>query len=369
MKLILKADRLIDGTGAAPIQNAAVVVSDGRISEVTTADRLQLGEREEADIIEVAGGTLMPGFIEMHTHIHCSAQTDAYTHITTESNETFIMRGVSAVRSALGSGVTTMRDLGSRNEVVLPIKAAVQDGIIPGPRMIVAGTPITTTGGHCNMFGSEADTVEEVVTAIRTQFKLGADCIKMMSTGGGFTPGTNVRMPQYPVETLAAAVKDAERLGLRVAAHCHAANGVRNCINAGIHNLIHCSWLAENEEDMYDYDEDYADLIAEKGIYVDPTLALGRLNRLRGTARAAERWNGRSGAPVRDPAGHVGQGRQVRHWHGRRDDQRQLRRLRVHPAGDGRRDGHHSDGGDRLLDSDLRRVPRSRRRYRHAGGR
>ncbi len=284
MKLILKADRLIDGTGAAPIQNAAVVVSDGRISEVTTADRLQLGEREEADIIEVAGGTLMPGFIEMHTHIHCSAQTDAYTHITTESNETFIMRGVSAVRSALGSGVTTMRDLGSRNEVVLPIKAAVQDGIIPGPRMIVAGTPITTTGGHCNMFGSEADTVEEVVTAIRTQFKLGADCIKMMSTGGGFTPGTNVRMPQYPVETLAAAVKDAERLGLRVAAHCHAANGVRNCINAGIHNLIHCSWLAENEEDMYDYDEDYADLIAEKGIYVDPTLALGRLNRLRGTA-------------------------------------------------------------------------------------
>ena len=284
MKLILKADRLIDGTGAAPVQNAAVVVSDGRISEVTTADRLQLGEWEEADIIEVAGGTLMPGFIEMHTHIHCSAQTDAYTHITTESNETFIMRGVSAVRSALGSGVTTMRDLGSRNEVVLPIKAAVQDGIIPGPRMIVAGTPITTTGGHCNMFGSEADTVEEVVTAIRTQFKLGADCIKMMSTGGGFTPGTNVRMPQYPVETLAAAVKDAERLGLRVAAHCHAANGVRNCINAGIHNLIHCSWLAENEEDMYDYDEDYADLIAEKGIYVDPTLALGRLNRLRGTA-------------------------------------------------------------------------------------
>ena len=282
MKLVLKADRLIDGTGSAPIDNAAVVIADGRISEVTTSDRIELGEREDADVVEVAGGTLMPGFIEMHTHIHCSAQADAYTHITTESNETFIMRGVSAVRSALSSGVTTMRDLGSRNEVVLPIKAAVQDGIIPGPRMIVAGTPITTTGGHCNMFGSEADTMDEVLTAIRTQFKLGADCIKVMSTGGGFTPGTNVRAPQYPVETLAAAVKDAERLGLRVAAHCHAANGVRNCINAGIHNLIHCSWLAENEEDVYDYDEDYTDLIAEKGIYVDPTLALGRLNQLRG---------------------------------------------------------------------------------------
>ena len=295
MKLVLKADRLIDGTGGAPTPNAAVVVSNGRIAEVTTSDRLAIGDREDVDVIEVAGGTLMPGFIEMHTHIHCSAQADAYTHITTETNETFIMRGVSAVRSALSSGVTTMRDLGSRNEVVLPIKAAVQDGIIPGPRMVVAGAPITTTGGHCNMFGSEADTVDDVLTAIRTQFKLGADCIKMMSTGGGFTPGTNVRAPQYPVETLAAAVKDAERLGLLVAAHCHAAAGVRNCVNAGIHNLIHCSWLAEDETEMYDYDRDYADLIAEKGIYVDPTLALGRLNQMRGTAAP-------SGGGMGDPA-------------------------------------------------------------------
>ena len=285
MKLVLKANQLIDGTGADPVANAAVVVEDGRISEVTTQDMLSIGEREEADVIDVPGGTLMPGFIEMHTHIHCSAQSDAYAHITTESDETFIMRGVGAVRAALSSGVTTMRDLGSKNQVVLPIKSAVENGIVPGPRMIVAGTPITTTGGHCNMFGTEADTAEEVVTAVRGQFKQGADCIKIMSTGGGFTPGTNVRAPQYPVETLQAAVTDAERLGLRVAAHCHASAGVRNCVQAGIHNLIHCTWLADNEADMYDYDADYADMIAEKGIYVDPTLALGRLNQIRGRMR------------------------------------------------------------------------------------
>ena len=287
MKLVLKADRLIDGTGADPVANGAVVITNGRIAEVTTQDRLNIGEREDVDVIDVAGGTLMPGFIEMHTHIHCSAQTDAYAHIMTESNETFLMRGVQAVRAALSSGVTTMRDLGSRNEVVLPLKSAVENGIVPGPRMLVAGTPVTTTGGHCNMFGTEADSAEEVVTAIRTQFKLGADCIKVMSTGGGFTPGTNVRAPQYPVETLKAAVTDAERLGLRVAAHCHASAGVRNCVDAGIHNLIHCSWLAETEEQMYDYDTDYADMIAEKGIYVDPTLALGRLNQIRGRVRPA----------------------------------------------------------------------------------
>ena len=296
MKLVLKADRLIDGTGSDPVQGAAVVVKDGRISEVTTQDKLQIGEREDVEVIEVAGGTLMPGFIEMHSHIHCSAKEDAYTHITTESNETFIMRGTKAVRAALSSGVTTMRDLGSRNQVILPIKSAIENNIIPGPRLIAAGTPITTTGGHCNMFGTEADTADEVVTAIRNQFKLGADCIKVMSTGGGFTPGTNVRAPQYPVETLKAAVTDAERLGLRVAAHCHASAGVRNCVDAGIHNLIHCSWLAENEEDMYDYDTDYTDMIAEKGIYVDPTLALGRLNALRGRVRAG------GGQGMGDPA-------------------------------------------------------------------
>ena len=281
MKLVLKADYLIDSTGADPLSNAALVIENGRISQITTQDMLQIGENEEATVISVDGGTIMAGFIEMHSHIHCSAQEDAYTHITTESNETFLMRGVQAVRAAVSSGVTTMRDLGAKNEVVLPLKQAIEDGIIPGPRMMVAGTPITTTGGHCNMFGTEANTADEVVAVVRQQFKLGADCIKIMSTGGGFTPGTNVRAPQYPVETLRAAVVDAERLSLRVSAHCHAAAGVRNCVDAGIHCLIHSSWLAEDESEMYDYSPDYADMIAEKGIFVDPTLALGLLNRLR----------------------------------------------------------------------------------------
>lgn len=282
MKLLLKADRLIDGTGADPVPNAAVLIEDGRIAQIAAADAIPLAPDDAVDVIEVSGGSIMPGFIEMHSHIHCSAELDAYTHITTESDEVFLMRAVGAVRAALASGVTTMRDLGARNQVAFPIKQAIDDGIIPGPRLIVAGTPITTTGGHCNSFGTEADTTADVVRAVRQQFKLGAGYIKIMSTGGGFTPGTNVRAPQYSAETLKAAVQDAERLGLRVAAHCHASAGVRNCVEAGVHNLIHCSWLAEDPQRMYDYDPADADMIAEKGIWVDPTLALNRLNRLRG---------------------------------------------------------------------------------------
>lgn len=282
MKLLLKADRLIDGTGADPVPNAAVLIEDGRIAQIAAADEVPLAPDDAVDVIEVSGGSIMPGFIEMHSHIHCSAELDAYTHITTESDEVFLMRAVGAVRAALASGVTTMRDLGARNQVAFPIKQAIDDGIIPGPRLIVAGTPITTTGGHCNSFGTEADTTADVVRAVRQQFKLGAGYIKVMATGGGFTPGTNVRAPQYSAETLKAAVQDAERLGLRVAAHCHASAGVRNCVEAGVHNLIHCSWLAEDPQQMYDYNPADADMIAEKGIWVDPTLALNRLNRLRG---------------------------------------------------------------------------------------
>ncbi len=282
MKLALKADRLIDGTGADPMPNAAVIVENGRIADITTQDAPQLAAIDPANIIDAPGGSIMPGFIEMHSHIHCSAEEDAYAHIMTESDEVFLMRAVGAVRAALSSGVTTMRDLGARNQVAFPVMQAIADGIIPGPRLIVAGTPITTTGGHCNMFGTEANTTDEVLRAVRQQFKLGAGYIKIMSTGGGFTPGTNTRAPQYPASTLRAAVEDAERLGLRVAAHCHATAGVRNCIEAGVHNLIHCSWLAEDPADMYDYDPALSDQIAEKGLWVDPTLALHRLNRLRG---------------------------------------------------------------------------------------
>ena len=295
MKYIIQSDRLIDGSGSIPAQNGAIVIENDKISKICASSELTEADKNQAEILSVPGGSILPGFIEMHSHIHCSSEADAYEHITTESNETFLLRGTQAVRSALSSGVTTMRDLGSRNEVVFPLKEGITNGIIPGPRLLVAGPPITTTGGHCNMFGTEANTSEEVVKAIRQQFKLGADCIKIMSTGGGFTPGTNVRAPQYSTDILKKAVNDAERLGLKVAAHCHAAEGVKNCVEAGIHNLIHCSWLASNPSELYDYDRDVADQIAEKGIYVDPTLALSHLNKLRGRAIRPD-----SGA-MRDP--------------------------------------------------------------------
>ncbi len=297
MRRILIADQLIDGTGARAVPNGALILDNGRVEAVTTRD--QLGANPDGEVIELAGGTIMPGFIEVHAHMHCSAEADAYEHIMTETHDELLMRSVDAVRTTLASGVTTMRDLGSRNEVAFPVKQAILDGKIPGPRLLVTGTPITTTAGHCNSFGTEADTVEQVVTAVRRQIKLGADYIKMMSTGGAFTPRSNVRAAQYPVSTLRAAVEDAERMGVRVAAHCHGTVGVSNCAEAGIHNLIHSTWLSENPDETWDYKPEVADVMAEKGLWVDPTIAIAAIRDTKGV----EMDPGATSAVLDDPEG------------------------------------------------------------------
>lgn len=280
MRTVLTADRLIDGTGRPPLPHAALVIDDGRVEGIATGDDVGAA-LEGADRVDVAGGSILPGFVEMHTHMHCSADVDPFTDLATDSHEALLLRSARAMRLALFSGVTTLRDLGSRNEVAFAVRQAVRDGIIPGPHMLVAGTPITTTGGHCHMFGTEANSAEQVVAAVRGQVKRGADWIKIMATGGRFTPRTNPRQPQYPVDVLRAAVEDAARLEVNVAAHCHAAAGVRNAVEAGVKNLIHATWLSPDPDVGYEYDTDVADLMAEKGLFVDPTVATLHLRNAR----------------------------------------------------------------------------------------
>ncbi len=103
MKLLLKADGLVDGTGADPIPNGAALIEDGRIVQVGVRERVDIAPSEETDVIEVSGGSIMPGFVGMHTHIHRSAEADAYCRVTTESDSTLLMRGVQAVRYSVVS--------------------------------------------------------------------------------------------------------------------------------------------------------------------------------------------------------------------------------------------------------------------------
>jgi imidazolonepropionase-like amidohydrolase len=272
--VVVCARRVANAELSAWLPDHAVRIDGPRISAVLPAGELPRDVAEAHRVHDLGDVSLLPGLVDVHSHMHCSATPDAYPLVTTESHERLVMRAAANVRAVLLSGVTTLRDLGSRNEVAFAVRDAVRAGVIPGPRLLVAGTPITTTAGHCHMFGTEADTLDQVVVAVRRQKKLGADCIKVMATGGMFTPTANPRTAQYPAAILTAAVREATRLDLPVAAHTLSAEGVRNCVEAGVHHLIHARWYSADPRKGLEYDGGLAKRIADQGQWVDVTLGL-----------------------------------------------------------------------------------------------
>lgn len=263
----------------------AVLVVDGRITAVTPASQLPSDVESKYTVLDLGDVSLLPGLCDAHCHMHCSATADAQREALTETPDRLLIRATNVMRRILMSGTTTVRDIGARNDVSFPVLRGIESGAIPGPRLICTGTPITITAGHCWFFGTEADTTEEVVLAIRRQVKLGARAIKMMATGGMFTPTANPRMPQYDVHTLRAAVHEAERLNVQIVAHTLSAQGTKNCVEAGIHQLIHARWLDRDPTKKLAFDPRVAEQMAQNGQWVDPTIG----HHLLGVeARAAE---------------------------------------------------------------------------------
>ncbi len=217
--------------------------------------------------------SMLPGLIEAHCHMHCSGTYDNLHLAMTENYSQLLIRAVNNMRNCLFSGVTTVRDLGSRNDVAFTIRNAINSGLMYGPRLLLAGAPITITGGHCWFFATEADTDEQVITAVRKQIRMGADIIKIMGTGGLFTPTSNPRQVQYSRDTLSKAVNEVQRMGSQIAVHVLSAEGIKNCVTAGVDHIIHARWLDFDVSKGLNYDEDIAREIADKGIWVDPTIA------------------------------------------------------------------------------------------------
>jgi imidazolonepropionase-like amidohydrolase len=286
MRVFTKAPRMLDVLTGEVVPDALVVTEGERILARGPAASIQIEPIAGVDrVIEVADGTILPGFIEMHTHMHCSGGPEALQDVLTDSDLTAMLRGGQAMRHLLNAGVTTARDIGSKNVVAFGVREAVRRGLIAGPRLLVSGAPITTTGGHFYFMGLEADSVEEVVAAFRAQVKLGADHVKMMVSGGGFTPGTNTRRSQYRFEHVEAAVSESVRLHRPLVAHCHATEAIAHAAEAGVHDIVHCSW---HTEDGIRVDERALHTIVDKGIYIDPTIAVGYRGVERALAGAAE---------------------------------------------------------------------------------
>ncbi len=270
---ILQADRLIDGRGGPVMENAAVVVEGNLIKSIVPREQLVIPEGAGWEVMDFPGKTLLPGLIDCHTHTNMPANGRRGEDVIADGDDIRLLRSVHNAGIALRTGVTTMCDNGAWNHTAFSLKAGIEQGLIEGPRMLVCGRPVTTTGGHCWFMGSEADGIDGVRTATRQLIKEGADFIKVMSTGGSTLTSDPYR-PAYTVEELRTIAEEAHRRDRVVAAHARCNQGMLNVLDAGIDIIIHAHF--NREDGARDFDPRLVERIAEQGVWVNPTIHLGR---------------------------------------------------------------------------------------------
>ncbi len=261
MKQAYRADVAFDGEQALP-DGALVLVEDGVIVGVEPGTA-QLPA--EYTVSYRPDTTLLPGLIDAHTHLCGNNRFDALDRLPGLSTEELDETITAAMAGQLAHGITAVRDVGDQGWGVVdrPRKAPY------GPTVVASGPPITSPGGHCAQMGGEATGVEALRRAVRERAERGADLVKIMTSGGMMTQHTDIRACQYTVEELRAVVDEAHRLGLPVAAHAHARTAVRQCVEAGVDTIEHCSCFGE---DGMRTPPGLAEAIAAAGIVVCPTL-------------------------------------------------------------------------------------------------
>ena len=274
--VVIKAARLIDGTGAAPIDNAVVVVTDNTITAVGQAGSVRVPAN--AKTINLGDVTLMPGFIDAHTHLIGRVLGDpAGDNAGVRDFESFAaIISVEHARSTLMAGFTSVRNVGASGKFDdMALRKAIDEGWTPGPRMMSAGHAIGMRGGHCDENGFRpglfdpgieegiADGPDQIRAAVRYQIKYGADVIKTCATGGVLSEGDAVGATQYTYEELKAMVDEANKLERKVAAHAHGTEGIKIAVRAGVSSIEHGSFL----------DDEGARLMKERGTFLVPTLS------------------------------------------------------------------------------------------------
>ena len=247
--VVLRAPRLLDGTGAPPVDDAAVLVDGGRVAYAGPAAGLpERSDRIEA--LEFPGATLLPGLVDAHVHLVASGGPDLAADVPRTEAERMLAAVVNA-RRQLEAGVTLVRDLGSPGAEAVLVGRAVEAGTIPGPRVVASGPAVTMTGGHIPYLGRVTDGVEAMRAAVRANLALGARCIKVVATGGVLTPGVDPREPAYTQAELDALVDEAHRLGLTVAAHAIGEGGVAAALRAGVDSVEHGMFLDERAIELF----------------------------------------------------------------------------------------------------------------------
>jgi imidazolonepropionase-like amidohydrolase len=267
----ISAGRLFDGTGAPVVTDAAVLIDGERIVEVGPA--VSVPTPDGAVCIDFPGKTLLPGLVDCHSHTNLPGDGTTIEQAAAETDEIHLLRSAENARIALAAGVTTMRENGAARRTGFVLREAISRRIMCGPRLSVAGRPITVTGGHCWPFGGEADGIEGVRQAVRQLVKEGADWIKAMSTGGG-TLNTRPYQASYTIEELRAIADEGHRANRLVGIHCTGTEGIVNALEAGADMLIHA--MFNNPDGTATLNTDLVKQIVDRAIWVNPTVHVGR---------------------------------------------------------------------------------------------
>ena len=255
--MLLRNLNLIDGDGKS-LGMGDIRITDGIIAAIGAGLPADTNEA----LLDLSGKTALPGYFNMHTHICMDCSPDPHATLARQSIAELAVAAAQRAERALMGGVTTIRDAGGAHHVDLAIKRMIDEGVIRGPYTHAAGRAVCMTGGHGHWFGREADGPDELRKATREQLKAGASVVKLIATGGIMTEGTQPGATQLTEVEMRAAVEEAHKAGRKTFAHVEGAEGMLNCIRAGIDCIEHGYWMTDEA----------VDLMLEKGTAYTPTL-------------------------------------------------------------------------------------------------
>ena len=266
---LIKASRLIDGTGAPPLERGAILIEGDLIRGVGTEETVVPPEGAQVREISYEDKTVLPGLVDCHVHLTGIGDGRKGDELVLLPDEVLTLQAARNAKAHLYSGVTTVRDCGAKNQTMFMLRQAMDMGIVLGPRLVLAGRPVSIIGGHLGYFGEEATGPDGCRASVRRLMKEGADFIKVTATGGS-TRTSNPYKASFSLDEFQAICDEAHKFGKHVAAHCSSTQGMITALDAGVDTILHAFHREADGTDLYR--PEITERLAGDGVFVNPTL-------------------------------------------------------------------------------------------------